>query len=71
MENPAGPLHRIEPDPLQGFLAITRKPSFDVAKARELRASGLGASEIARMLGVGRDSVYRVLDSTVGAKQHN
>jgi DNA invertase Pin-like site-specific DNA recombinase len=50
---------------------MTRKPSFDVAKARELRASGLGASEIARMLGVGRDSVYRVLDSTVGAKQHN
>ena len=47
---------------------MTRKPSFDVAKARELRASGLGASEIARMLGVGRNSVYRVLESSVVAK---
>jgi hypothetical protein len=47
---------------------MTRKPSFDVAKARELRASGLGPSEIARMLGVGRNSVYRVLESSVVAK---
>ena len=38
-----------------------RKPSVDVQKVRELRESGLGASKIAKELGIGRASVYRAL----------
>ena len=38
-----------------------RKPSVDVEKVRELRDSGLGASAIAKELGIGRASVYRAL----------
>jgi DNA invertase Pin-like site-specific DNA recombinase len=38
-----------------------RKPSIDVAAVRSLRAEGLGGSEIARRLGIGRASVYRAL----------
>lgn len=39
-----------------------RKPSIDPAKVRELKDQGLGASAIARQLGVARSSVYRVLE---------
>ena len=39
-----------------------RKPSVDVQKVRELRDSGLGASKIAKELGIGRASVYRALE---------
>ena len=38
-----------------------RKPSVDVEKVKELRDSGLGASKIAKELGIGRASVYRAL----------
>jgi DNA invertase Pin-like site-specific DNA recombinase len=38
-----------------------RKPSIDVGKIEALRASGLGPSEIARQLKIGRASVYRVV----------
>lgn len=38
-----------------------RKPSIDVARVRELQATGKGATEIAKALGIGRASVYRVL----------
>jgi DNA invertase Pin-like site-specific DNA recombinase len=39
-----------------------RKPSIDVHEVRRLRdAEGIGASEIARKLGIARTSVYRVL----------
>ena len=39
-----------------------RKPSIDPAEVRRLReAEGLGPSAIARRLGIGRTSVYRVL----------
>ena len=39
-----------------------RKPSVDVAEVQRLRLEEkLGASEIARRLGVGRASVYRAL----------
>ena len=38
-----------------------RKPSVDVQKVKELRDSGLGASKIAKELGIGRASVYRAL----------
>lgn len=40
-----------------------RKPSIDVEEVRRLKAEGLGASEIAKRLGIGRASVYRVLDA--------
>ena len=38
-----------------------RKPSIKPDEVRRLRREGLGATEIARKLGVGRASVYRVL----------
>ncbi|WP_445502675.1 recombinase family protein [Microvirga sp. G4-2] len=38
-----------------------RKPSIDPAEVRRLHAEGLGASAIAKQLGIGRASVYRVL----------
>jgi DNA invertase Pin-like site-specific DNA recombinase len=36
--------------------------SIDIAKVRELKGGGLGATEIAKALGIGRASVYRVLE---------
>ena len=39
-----------------------RKPSVDVEKVKELKAEGLGASAIAKHLGIGRASVYRALE---------
>jgi DNA invertase Pin-like site-specific DNA recombinase len=44
-----------------------RKPSIDPAKVRELQASGLGPTEIAGKLGIGRASVYRVLSNQTTA----
>ena len=38
-----------------------RKPSVDVARVKELRDSGMGASAIAKEMGIGRASVYRAL----------
>lgn len=38
-----------------------RKPSIDPVAVRRLRDEGVGATEIAKRLGVGRASVYRVL----------
>jgi DNA invertase Pin-like site-specific DNA recombinase len=38
-----------------------RPQTIDTARIRELKASGKGASEIARELGIGRASVYRLL----------
>jgi DNA invertase Pin-like site-specific DNA recombinase len=38
-----------------------RKPSIDVVRVREMKEQGLGASEIAKALGIARASVYRVL----------
>jgi DNA invertase Pin-like site-specific DNA recombinase len=40
-----------------------RPPSIDVMKVRDLRQKGLGASEIAKTLKIGRASVYRALGS--------
>lgn len=40
-----------------------RPPSIDTAKVRELKQKGLGASEIAKALRIGRASVYRALDT--------
>jgi DNA invertase Pin-like site-specific DNA recombinase len=38
-----------------------RKPSIEAAKVREMKKQGLGATEIAKALGIGRASVYRLL----------
>jgi len=39
-----------------------RKASIDIDKVKELRESGMGATAIAKELGIGRASVYRVLE---------
>ncbi|WP_416915640.1 MAG: recombinase family protein [Roseicyclus sp.] len=42
-----------------------RRPSIDVDEVRRLRdAEGMGATEIARHLGIARTSVYRVLETS-------
>ena len=38
-----------------------RKPSVDKEKVRTLRSQGVGATEIARQLNIGRSTVYKVL----------
>jgi DNA invertase Pin-like site-specific DNA recombinase len=40
-----------------------RPASIDAARVRELKAQGLGPTEIAKALKIGRASVYRVLES--------
>ncbi len=40
-----------------------RKPTIDVAAITQLKAEGLGATEIAKKLGIGRASVYRVMNA--------
>jgi DNA invertase Pin-like site-specific DNA recombinase len=40
-----------------------RKTSVDVVRVKELKESGMGASAIAKELGIGRASVYRALGS--------
>jgi len=40
---------------------IGRKQTIDVDQVKELKQSGLGASAIAKEMGIHRDSVYRVL----------
>jgi DNA invertase Pin-like site-specific DNA recombinase len=39
-----------------------RPASIDVAQVRALKAQGMGATEIAKELGIGRASVYRLLE---------
>jgi DNA invertase Pin-like site-specific DNA recombinase len=41
-----------------------RPASIDAAQVREMKAPGLGATEIAKALNIGRASVYRVLESS-------
>jgi DNA invertase Pin-like site-specific DNA recombinase len=38
-----------------------RKPSIDTAEVAKLKREGLGASEITKLLKIGRASVYRAL----------
>ena len=38
-----------------------RKPTIDYKEVEKLRNSGLGATEIANQMGIGRTSVYRIL----------
>lgn len=39
-----------------------RKRSIDAEKVKQLRDEGMGATKIAKILGIGRASVYRVLE---------
>lgn len=39
-----------------------RRATIDVGEVKRLRDEGLGATEIARQLGIARTSVYRVLN---------
>lgn len=41
-----------------------RKPSVDRKKLRALREKGLGATEIARQMGIGRSTVYKLLNES-------
>lgn len=41
-----------------------RKPTVDKDRVLELKSQGLGASAIAKQMGIGRASVYRVLNAT-------
>jgi DNA invertase Pin-like site-specific DNA recombinase len=40
-----------------------RPPSIDAARVRELKMQGMGPTDIAKALKIGRASVYRVLDT--------
>jgi DNA invertase Pin-like site-specific DNA recombinase len=40
-----------------------RPPSIDASKVRELKQKGVGASQIAKALNIGRASVYRALET--------
>jgi DNA invertase Pin-like site-specific DNA recombinase len=44
------------------FVAKRRAASIDAGQVRELKAQGLGATEIAKTLKIGRASAYRVLE---------
>ena len=45
-----------------------RKPSIDPEQVRRLKADGLGPTEIAKRLNIGRASVYRMLDEPAAAR---
>jgi len=45
-----------------------RPASISVERVRQLKAQGLGPSEIARTMGIGRASVYRALGETTGGR---
>jgi DNA invertase Pin-like site-specific DNA recombinase len=54
---------QLEASPRPRPLASTRAgPSIDAARVAELKDKGMGPAEIARMLKIGRASVYRKLD---------
>ena len=40
-----------------------RPASIDPAQIRQLKAEGVGPSQIAKQLGIGRASVYRALEA--------
>jgi DNA invertase Pin-like site-specific DNA recombinase len=46
-----------------------RKPSIPADEIQALKADGLGATEIAKQLGIGRASVYRILGMAPTSKR--
>ncbi|MUZ75909.1 helix-turn-helix domain-containing protein [Agrobacterium vitis] len=47
-----------------------RKPKLDIGEIRRLRAEGVGPTEIAKALGIGRASVYRALGTMTPTPQN-
>lgn len=43
-----------------------RKPTVDVSAVKAMRDEGIGPTDIAKRLGIGRASVYRVIGATAG-----
>ncbi|OAI13476.1 hypothetical protein A1359_12335 [Methylomonas lenta] len=41
-----------------------RKRTIDTEKLRTLRKNGLGATDIAKQMGIGRSTVYKLLNET-------
>ena len=41
---------------------LGRKPSIDPAQVKALKVQGMGVTEIAKVMGIGWGSVYRLLD---------
>jgi DNA invertase Pin-like site-specific DNA recombinase len=52
-----------QPDDSPGRFSRS-SPLVDAARVRELKAQGMGPTEIAKALKIGRASVYRVLEAT-------
>jgi DNA invertase Pin-like site-specific DNA recombinase len=49
---------------MEGIARAKGRPgSIDATRVREMKAQGLGATAIARELGIGRASVYRMLEA--------
>jgi DNA invertase Pin-like site-specific DNA recombinase len=44
------------------YVGKGRPASIDATRVRAMKAQGMGATEIAKELGIGRASVYRVLE---------
>jgi DNA invertase Pin-like site-specific DNA recombinase len=63
------PLHDLKPAEgiakakAKGGVYKGRKPSIDVEAIKRLKGEGLGATAIAKKLGIARASVYRVMQS--------
>jgi DNA invertase Pin-like site-specific DNA recombinase len=51
---------------VSGSVYKGRRVSIDAATVREMKAHGLGATAIAKALGIGRASVYRALRELMG-----
>jgi len=47
---------------METALDFSRPASIDAAKVRAMKAKGVGATEIAKVLKIGRASVYRALE---------
>jgi hypothetical protein len=54
--------HRVAAQPVAGFLALIEE-SVPCRSVRRLKDDGLGATEIARRLSIGRASVHRILST--------
>lgn len=57
----------IEAAKAKGDVYKGRKPSIDAAKVRQLHTDGVNPTEIAHTLGIGRASVYRLIEASKAA----